>query len=171
MSRSTLLPTLMLLLVLANVTVSRSDVSHILDISQKDAKGAIAAAEASAQEVFVQIRAADREGGNVTALAGRFNEALEMLDKAKAFMDEGLNDQAITTAEGAQQLFDAIGHDATVLQIRAAAEASNKMMIILLVAPIVVISITLLSYFLIRLWRRRGLERIMEMEVKEAEAQ
>lgn len=160
----------MLLLVLASATISRSNASGILGFSQQDARGAIAVAELSGQEAFVEIQTADREGGDVTSLASGFNEALEMLDRAKALMDEGLYDQAITTAEGAQQLFVAIGNDAAVLQMRAAAEASNKRMIILLAAPIVVISITLSSYFLIRLWRKRGIERTLEMEVRETEA-
>ena len=168
MSRSAPLPALMLLMVLANATISRSDISSA---SGQDAGGAIAAAESSAQEAFEQIKAPDREGGNVTTLASRFNEALEMLDRAKAYADGGLDDLAITTAEIAQQLFDAIGSEAIILQGQAEAEASSERTIILIAAPIVVISITLFSYFLIRLWQRRRIERTLEMEVKAAQTE
>lgn len=159
---------MILLLALANATISRSD---ILEFSGHDAGGAITAAEASARGAFDQIKAADREGGNVTILASSFNEALEMLDRAKAYADEGLDDLAITTAEIARQLFDAIGNEAIILQGRAAADASYRRLAILSAAPISAISITLFAYFLIRLWRRRGIERIMEMEVRATEAE
>jgi len=58
-----------------------------------------------------------------------------------------------------------------ILQGRAAADASYRRLAILSAAPIAAISITLFAYSLIRLWRRRGIERTLEMEVRATEAE
>lgn len=167
-SRSAPLLALIVLLVFAQTAESGSAGCKALDASRLDAEAAITAAEASSQEAFLRIQGADGEGGNVTAIAERFNEALGLLDRARVFMDEGLLDQAVTSAEGAQGVFRSVGSEAEVLRIQAAADASTRRITVLLTAPVVVILITVSSYVLIRVWQRRRIERTMEMEIREA---
>jgi len=140
-----------------------------LSASRTDAEAAIVAAEVLGQQAFLKIRAANQEGGNVTALATRFNEALDLLTEAKVFMDMGLPDRALGSAEGARGVFEALGGEARVLTMQAAADASTKRIAVLLVAPVAVILTTVISYFLIRIWQRRRIEQTMEMEIQEAE--
>lgn len=167
-SRPALLLALILLLVFAQTGESSSAGPEALDASRRDAEAAITAAQVSSQEAFLQIKGANQEGGNVTALAGRFNEALELLDRAKVLMDEGLLDQAVASAESAEGLFKAVGSEGEVLRVQAAADASTWRTAVLLAAPVAVILITVFSYVLIRVWQRRRMERTMEMEIREA---
>ena len=169
MSRLPPLLALILLLVIVQTAGLGSGGPKALDVSRADADAAIAAAGTAGQQAFLKIRAADQEGGNVTTLATRFNEALELLTKARAFMDEGLPDRAVTSAEGAQGIFEAVGGEAGVLTMQAVADASTRRTAVLLAAPIAVILTTVISYFLIRIWQTRRIEQTMEMEIKEGE--
>lgn len=161
---------LALMLLLISIQIARPGFASPPDATQGDASIAITTAEASGERAFGQIRDAEREGGNVTALSVRFNGALELLDEARAFMDEGLYGQAIASANGANELFSAIDREGLSLELQAAAEASNRRIEVLLTAPIIAILITLISYYVIRLWRKRQIGRILEMEIREAEA-
>lgn len=130
-------------------------------------KESISEAEASSREAFLKIREADSEGGNVSALAERFNRALELLEEARALANGTSYEQASALAQEASQLFNAISIDAVELQKRAAEEASNRRTFLILSAPVAIISITLISYFSIMFWRKRSVRRIMEMKVEE----
>jgi hypothetical protein len=57
--------------------------------AQKDAKEAIAMAEASSQGAFLHIREADSEGGDVSTLSRRFNDAMGLLDNASILLRQG----------------------------------------------------------------------------------
>jgi hypothetical protein len=162
---------LALMLLLISTQKARPGSASPPDATTRDAAQAIAEAEAAGERAFVQIQDAEHEGGNVTTLAVRFNGALELLDGARAFADEGLYGQAVASANNASGLFSAIGGDAQALGLQMAAEESNARIEVLLAAPIAVILMTLISYYAIRLWRRRQIGRTLEMgigEVKEA---
>ena len=169
MSRSAPLFALILLLVFIQTVGSGFLGCRALDASRTDAEAAIAAAEAEGQQTFLRIQTADQEGGSVTALAAEFNEALDLLTGARLFMDEGLIDQAVASAERARGVFESVGSQAEVLGIQAATDGSIRKTTVLLAAPIAVILTTLVSYFLVRFWQRRRIERTLEMEIKEAE--
>lgn len=159
-----------ILLMLSSQTAeSGCAVPNSFDASRRDAEAAIATAQAYSEEAFLEIREADRVGGNVTALAVRFDEALELVDRARMFIEEGLADEAVISAESAQSIFKGLGSEAEFLGIQAATEASARRTAVLLAAPLIVTLMTVLSYLLIRSWQRRSIERTMEMEVREAE--
>jgi len=166
-----LLLALILILVMAQTAESSSPGPKAMEASQQEAEAAIAAAKASSEQAFLQIQVADHEGGNVTALAARFNEGLELVDSARVLVYLGLLDRAVTSAENAEALFKAVESEAQVLQTQAAADASTRRTVVILAAPLAAILITVFSYVLIRLWQRGRIERTMEMEIKEAETQ
>jgi len=167
-SRSAFVLTFFLLLLFVQTPGSGSAARKVLDSSRRDAEAAIAAADAFGQQAFVQVLRADGEGGNVTALAERFNRALEMVDRARVFLDEGLPDKAVSSAESAQGIFKSVGSEAEVLRIQAGVDASTRRSVVLLVAPVAVILITVFSYLLVRFWQGRRIRRTLEMEIKEA---
>lgn len=158
---------LALMLLLISPQMARLGSASPPDVTARDAGQAVARAEVAGERTFVQIRDAEHEGGNVTDLSVRFNIALGLLDGARAFVDEGLYGQAVASADNASELFRNIGGDAQALELQAAAEASNARIEVLLTAPIVVILITIISYFVIRLWRRRQIGRTLEMGIEE----
>jgi hypothetical protein len=158
---------LALMLLLISTQVAHPGPASTPDVTARGAEQAIAEAEAVGERTFVQMGDAEREGGNVTDLAARFNGALNLIDGARAFADEGLYGQAIASADNASELFSAIGRDAQALGLQAAAESSNARIEVLLVSPIAVILITLIAYYAIRLWRRRQIGRTLEMGIEE----
>ena len=167
--RSAVLLASILLLVSSQIAESSYAGPKAFDASRQDAEAAIAAAQAYSEEAFLHIHEVDRVGGNVTALAVRFNEALELVDRARMFIGDGLANEAVISAESAQGIFKGLGSEAEVLGIQAASEASARRTAVLLAAPVIVTLMTVLSYLLIRSWQRRRMERTMEMEVREAE--
>jgi hypothetical protein len=134
--------------------------------SRQYVQGAIAEAQSSSQLAFVLLREANLQGGDVTGLAARFNEALRLLSNASALMQNGLYDRAAAYAGDAQALFDAIGSEAQALGARASAETSNKRTVVLVLAPLGALAATLLSYFAVRFWRMRHLIRTVEADVR-----
>ncbi|MEM2884721.1 MAG: hypothetical protein QXF24_01365 [Thermoproteota archaeon] len=136
--------------------------------TKQEAMEAISAAEESSKGTFLLIKEADREGGNVSALAKRFNAALELLDQARALEAESLHEQASALAQEAERLFDAIGGDAVALRERAAEDASKRRTAAILGAPFAAAIIALLAYFLARFWQKSRIRKVMGMRVEEA---
>jgi len=158
----------LILLVFAQMAEPSFAAPNPSSISEQEARGAIETAEASSALAFLQVRMAEREGGNVTSLAMRFNEALEMLGMARAFAVDGIFNRAVTLADDARQLFDEISGDAKALQRQASEAESTKRFTMILFSPFIAVLVSLCIYLLIRAWQTRRLARAMRMKIEEA---
>jgi len=117
------------------------------------------------ERVYVDLRAADDVGANITVLADQYNTALRLIDQAQRLDDAGNHTGAALVAVRAEGILQPIRAEAEILRIDALARQQTARSDRLWEIPIEAFIVTLFVAGFMVVRRRIRFNQIMEMRV------
>ena len=118
------------------------------------------------REAYIELKAADNAGANISALAERFNMALELLERAQALSRTGDQADALQLTSQANSSMSLLIPEAQRLQERAISQRQGEALERLLLPPIEALMIAIVVIVLANLRRWMESKQFNELRIK-----
>lgn len=118
------------------------------------------------ENAYVELKAADKAGANITSLAIRFNEALGLLENASRLEKSGDNATASTLASQAENSFSSIIPDAQSLKDAALSKRQQDANLQLYLVPISALTVAVAAVAILVIHRRISSRQFVELRVR-----
>jgi len=118
-------------------------------------------------QAYTGLAAVYRAGGNTSAMVAQLNGALRQIQEARIKAASGQTEEAQALQEQANGTLERIVAEIPAAQQQAQLDVMHRRIVVLSFVPISVVVCTLVSYLVIRTWRRYDRSRLYEMRIVE----
>ncbi len=113
------------------------------------------------EQVYVKLKGADSAGANITALAGRYNTALNLIDQAQRLDRIGDHTDAASLDGRAESILQSVAPEAESLKTNVSSQRLTRRVLVPVEA--FTIALTMIGFVVIR--RRVRFKQVTEMRV------
>ena len=118
------------------------------------------------EQTYVQLKAAEQAGANITSLVAQYNSALSLLDKANILAKAGNETGAAALASQADYTFIAVNTQAQSLREASTLKTGEEATLRNFSAPLVALGLAIVAVVALLIYRRVRDRQFSEMSIR-----
>ncbi len=142
---------------------------HLPLVKASNETTSLQAADASINQAFTNVLAAEKAGGNVTQLLAKLNTAGALLAEAENAYNTGNLNNVISTADSARLVANQVNSDAIGLRNSSITQSQNNLLFTVVFSVISAITFVVVMFLIWRRFKRGFTEKLLSSKPKVVE--